>query len=119
MACRSLGFVQRLVLREHLSRVGPLLSDSESVQVMAAGWWRGHRCLVVVTASRLLLLRRQLRCSTANDAAISLRSIEGISVHAIPEGGARFRLAVGLDREEFSVTGPAAKVEGALRDSRT
>lgn len=118
IARRSLGVVQRLVLREHLNRVGPLLGASETVQVMASGWWRGYRCLIVVTASRLLLLRRQLKCSTANDAAISLRSIGGISVHATPEGGARFRLAVGLDREEFSVAGPAAEVERALRASQ-
>lgn len=119
MARRPLGFVQRLVLRKHVSRLGPLLGASEAVQVMAAGWWRGRRCLVVVTASRLLLLRRHLKCSTANDAAISLRSIGRINDHTIPEGGARFRLAVGLDWEEFSVDGPAAKVERALRASQT
>lgn len=116
---RCLTIVQRLFLWEPLSRVGPLLGASETVQVMAPGWWRGYRCLIVLTDSRLLLLRRQLKGSRTNDAAISLHSIGGVSVHASPDGGARFRLAVGLDREEFAATGPAAKLERALRASRT
>lgn len=118
-ARRSLGFAQRLMLREQLSRVELLLGSSETVQVMAPGWWRGHRSLVVVTTSRLLLLRRQLKCSTVDHAAFTFRSIAHRSVHASPPEGARFRLSVGLDLQEFSVTSRVAEVERALCASRT
>ncbi|GAA1760774.1 hypothetical protein [Kocuria aegyptia] len=118
-ARRALGVVQRLLLREHLQRVEQLLDPSETVQVLTPGWWRGHRSLVVVTTSRLLLLRRQLKCSSADHAAYSFRRIGQLSVHAAPPEGARFRITVGLDLEEFSVTGRAAELERALLTART
>lgn len=96
-----------------------MLGPSETVQAMAPGWWRGHRSLIVVTTTRLLLLRRQLRCPSAGHAAFTLGRIGQLSVHATPEEGARFRLSLGLDMEEFSVTCRVAEIERALYASRS
>lgn len=117
-ASRCLGLFQRLVLREPLRRTEPLMGPSETVQVLAPGWWRGRRSVVVVTTSRLLLVRRQLRWSSADHAAFAFPSIGHLSVHASPPDGARFRLAVGPSHEEFSVNGYVAEIERALRASR-
>lgn len=106
------------MLREHLHRAEELLGSSETVQVLTPGWWRGHRSLIVVTTSRLLLLRRRRKCSWADHGAYSFRSIAHLSVHPSPPEGARFRITVGLDLEEFSVTGRVAELERALQRSR-
>ena len=114
-AGRFLGLAQRLTLREPLHRVESLLDPAETVRLLVPGWWRGHRSVVVVTTSRLLLVRRHLRWSAADQAVFPLRGISHLSVHASPPEGARFRLAAGLDLEEFSVTEHVAEVRRALR----
>lgn len=114
-ASRSLGLAQRFLLREQLGRLESLLGPAETMQALAPAWWRGHRSLAVVTTSRLLLVRRELRCSSRNQASFPLRVISQLSVHAAPPHGARFRLAVGLDLEEFSTTGLATELEQSLR----
>lgn len=44
-----------------------------------------------------------------------LRGIGFLRVHASPPEGVRFRVSMGLDLEEFSVTGHGDLVEHALR----
>ena len=112
-----MGVVQRVLLREHLRRTEVLLDPAETVQVLAPGWWRGRRTLVLVTTSRLLLVRRQLRCSTRHHMTCPLRSIGTLRVHACPPEGVRFRVGVGLGLEEFSVTRHGDLVDRELRRS--
>lgn len=81
-------------------------------------WWWGYRSLLVVTTSWLLLLQRQLRCSSADHGAHSLRTIAHVSVHPFPSEGARFRIAAGLELGESSVTGCMAGLERALHAPR-
>lgn len=114
-AYRALGLMQRFLLREYLGQLEPLLEPAETVQVLTPGWWRAQRCLVVVTTSRLLLLRRRLKCSLANQVIFSLQRITYVSVHPTPPDGARFRLAVGLDVEEFSVAQGVEELRRSLR----
>lgn len=118
-ASRALGLVQRVVLREHLRRVEPLMGPSETVRLVAPGWWRGHRSAVVVTTSRLLLVRRKLGVGSLTHAAFTLPSIAHLSVHVSPPEGARFRLGVGRDPEEFSVTRHGTEIGRALLAART
>jgi hypothetical protein len=115
---RSLGVVQRFVLREQLRRLEDFLDPLETVQVMAPGWWRGHRSLVAVTTARVVLVRRALTRSTFHPASFLLRAIEHLNVHPAPPEGLRFRLTVGLDLEEFTVTGHWTEFERALRAPR-
>lgn len=113
-AGRSLTLSQRFLLREHLRRTETLLDAAETVRTVAPGWWRGHRSVVVVTTSRLLLVRRELTRTAPDRAAIALGAIEDFSVHASPPDGARFRVSVGLGHEEFSVTRHVDEVQRAL-----
>ena len=76
---------------------------------------RAAAAVVVGEDGRLLLVRRHLRWSPAYQAVFPLRGISHLSVHASPPEGARFRLAAGLDLEEFSVTEHVAEVRRALR----
>jgi hypothetical protein len=115
-AGRGLTLTQRLLLREHLRRTEDLLDPAESVQAVAPGWWRGHRSVVVVTSSRLLLVRRELVRVSPDRAAIARGTIDELSVHASPPDGARFRVSVGLGHEEFSVTHHVAEVRRALSE---
>ena len=116
-ACRPLGVVQRFVLREHLWQLESMLGPAETVRIMASGWWRGHRALIAVTSGRLLLVRGTPQYAATADATVALGSISHLSVHASPPCGARFRVGVGLDLEEFSVARHSGPVERALRES--
>jgi hypothetical protein len=87
------------------------------VQVLAPGWWRGHCSLVAVTTTRVVLVRRAQTCSTFHQASFPLRAIGHLTVHPAPPEGLRFRLTVGLDLEEFTVTGHWSEFERALRAS--
>ncbi|MEB2528519.1 hypothetical protein [Kocuria rosea] len=118
-ACRLLGVIQRVVLREQLRRAEVLLDPAETVQVLAPGWWRCQRTLVVVTTSRLLLVRRELGCFTRDQVTYPLRGIGTLRVQACPPEGVRFRVSMGLDLEEFSVTRHGDLVEHALRGARS
>ncbi|GEO94388.1 hypothetical protein [Kocuria turfanensis] len=118
-ACRHWGVIQRVSMREHLRRAEALLDPAETVHVVAPGWWRGQRTLVLVTTSRLLLVRRELKCSTRDHGTYPLRSIGALRVHACPPEGVRFRVGAGLDLEEFSVTRHGDLVEHALRKARS
>lgn len=117
-ACRPLGVIQRVVLRELLRRAESLLEPAETVQVLAPGWWRGRRTLVVVTTSRLLLVRRESKCATRDQVTYPLRRIGALRVHACPPEGVRFRVSMGLDLDEFSVTRHGDRLEHALRGAR-
>lgn len=118
-ACRPLGLIQRVLLREQLRRAAMLLDPAETVQVLAPGWWRGQRTLVVVTTARLLLVRRESTCATRDQVTYPLRSIGALRVHACPPEGTRFRVSMGLDLEEFSVTRHGDLVERTLRGARS
>ncbi|GAA1753707.1 hypothetical protein [Kocuria aegyptia] len=117
-ACGPWGVIQRVLLREHLRRAEVLLDPAETVQVVAPGWWRCRRTLVVVTTTRLLLVRRELKFSVLDQGIYPLHSIRALRVHTCPLEGMRFRVSVGLDLEEFSVARHGDLVEHALRRSR-
>lgn len=114
-----LGVIEYLWLREHLRRVEALLGAPETVRAMAPAWWRGQRTLVVVTTSRLLLVRRQLNCSTRDHVTYPLHSIGTLRAHACPPEGMRFRVGLGLDLEEFSVIRRGDLVKRALRQTES
>lgn len=118
-AYRALGMRQRFVLREYLGRLESLLGPAETVRVLTPGRWRAQRCLVVVTTSRLLLLHRPSKCSSMHQLTFWLQRITHFGVHATPPEGTRFRLAVGLDLEEFSVAGGVEDLERHLREAMT
>jgi len=111
----SLGRAQRLSYRDHLEEVEPLLHSVETVQVLAPGWWGGHRCLFVVTASRLLLVHRGATGSTAGHAVFVLRELTHLTVHPTTPTGARFRVAAGARLEDITVDRHSADLEQALR----
>ena len=114
-ASRCLGLFPRVVLREPLARVPPLLADTETVQALAPVWWRGRQALAVVTNTRLLLVRRPLKCSTTSHAGFSFHRITHLTVHPAPPQGVHVRLLAGLDAEEFSLTHRSTELERALR----
>lgn len=116
-AGRCLGWFQRAVLREQLRRAQSLLSESETVRVLAPAWWRGHRAVAVATTTRLLLVRQERKCSSLSQLSMPLRALTRLDVHPAPPQGARFRVVIGVAWEEFSVTGCSTELEAALRSA--
>lgn len=116
-ASRCLGLTQRVLLREHLHRVGALLGAAETVRLLAPARWRSHRAVAVLTDTRLLLVRRPPMCSPTDHASFPFHRITHLTVHPVPPQGARVRIMVGLDLEEFSITGSSPGFENALRDA--
>lgn len=115
----TLGPVQRFLLREPLRRLDTLLAPAESLLVLAPGWWRGHRGVAVVTTSRLLLVRRAGAGSSRDHVARALGGLGKLHLHASPPDGARLRLPLGPEHEEFSVTMHGARLRHLLRDAVT
>ena len=114
-ACRPLGLGQRFWWWQQLKKVESLLGPPETVQVLVPVWWRGRRNLAVVTTFRLLLVGAELKQSSSHQGVFALQSISQLSVYAAPPDSARFRLKLGLDLEEFTVTQRGAEFERALR----
>lgn len=118
MACRFLGVIHRWALRQPLREAESLLVPAETVQVLAPGWWRAQRSLIVVTTSRVLLVRRQVQGSSPHQATYPVGRLEVLRVEVCSPEETRFRVRVGLDLEEFSVTRHGAQVERVLRTPR-
>jgi len=109
--------MQRVVWREYLRRAESLLTLGETTQVVAPGPWRGEPSLVVVTSSRLLLIRRKIEGSAHREATFPLRSLGVLHVDAWAPEEVRLRVSVGRDLEEFTVTAHAGQLEHTLRAS--
>lgn len=116
-AYRRLGLGQRLLLRQQLKKVESMLDPSEATQILAPGQWRGQPIIAVVTTSRLLLVRAQQKQPSSHQAVFPRGSISQLNVHPCPPGGARFRLKLGLNLEEFTITQHGAEFERLLRAS--
>ena len=116
-AYRALGLRHRCVFREYLGRLESLLGPAETVRVLTPGRWRAQRCLVVVTTSRLVLLHRPRKCFSMHQLTFWWQRITHFGVPAThPERG-RFRLAAGLDPEEFSAARGVDALERNLREA--
>ncbi|KUG53867.1 hypothetical protein AVL61_15160 [Kocuria rosea subsp. polaris] len=100
---RHLTLRERLLLRHSLRRADCLLHPSETVQFSARGWWRGDHCLVLVTASRVLLIRCSTKYPHRDHMAFDFDGLTHLSAHEAPPAGARLRIAAGSSWEEFSV----------------
>ena len=114
-AYRRLGLGQRLLLRQQLKKVESMLDPSETTQILAPGQWRGQPIIAVLTTSRLLLARPEQKQPSTHQAVFARSSISQLSVHPCPPKGARFRLKLGLNLEEFTVTQHGAEFERLLR----
>lgn len=114
-ASQPLGVLQRFWWRDHLERVEPLLSPAETVRLLAPGRWHHHRSLAVLTASRLLLVRREPRDPVADYAVFVLRDIICLTAHPSSPTGATFQIVTDGDLVDFTVDRHGAELEQAMR----
>lgn len=113
-AARRLGILQQILSGRQLQQIEALLGSTEAVEAIGAGTWRGRRAMVVVTSSRLLLVRRPSAQRPPARCVVPLPRTSQVEVIPLFPAGARLQMLCGDRLEEFFVLCNESAVVDAL-----